>query len=54
MKINHQMFKEIEFNEMMAWLNGNCKNNITIISLLHKLRIMISIYFMKVKIWLEC
>ena len=33
MEIKHQMFKEEEFNEMMAWLNGNCKNNITIISI---------------------
>ena len=33
MKINHKMFKEVEFHEMMAWMNGSCKNNITIISI---------------------
>ena len=27
------MFKEVELHEMLAWMNENCKNNITIISI---------------------
>ena len=33
MEIKHKIFKEEELHEMMRWLNGNCKNNITIISI---------------------
>ena len=33
MSIKHTMFKEEDFHAMMSWLSGNCKTNITIISI---------------------
>lgn len=43
MKINHKMFKEVEFHEMEAWLNTDSHKR-TIISITQA-KIMISIYF---------